>query len=62
MSSLMEDDIKRWPAKRKAALVMEIFHGKTTVAKTSRFFDLPPSLIEEWVEDAKKGMEKALRD
>jgi transposase-like protein len=57
----MEDDIKRWTAKRKAALVMEIIQGKTTVAQASRSFDLPPSDIEEWVDDAKKGMENALR-
>jgi transposase-like protein len=58
---MMEDDIKRWTAKRKAALVMEIIQGKTTVAEASRSFDLPPSDIEEWVDDAKKGMENALR-
>lgn len=57
----MEDDIKRWTAKRKAALVVEIIQGKTTVAEASRSFDLPPSDIEEWVDDAKKGMENALR-
>ena len=61
MSTMMEDDIKRWTAKRKAALVMEIIQGKTTVAEASRSFDLPPSDIEEWVDDAKKGMEYALR-
>lgn len=61
MSTLMEDAIKRWTAKRKAALVMEIIQGKTTVAEASRSFDLPPSEIEEWVDDAKKGMENALR-
>ncbi len=61
MSTRMEDDIKRWTAKRKAALVMEIIQGKTTVAEASRFFDLPPSEIEEWVDEAKKGMENALR-
>jgi transposase-like protein len=40
---------------------MEIIQGKTTVAEASRSFDLPPSDIEEWVDDAKKGMENALR-
>jgi hypothetical protein len=30
------------------------------VAKISRSFDLPPSDIEEWVDDAKKGMENTL--
>ena len=61
VSTLMEDDIKRWTAKRKAALVMEIIQGKTTVAEGSRSFDLTPSEIDTWVDDAKNGMENALR-
>ena len=28
MSTLMEDDIKRWTAKRKTALVLDIIQGK----------------------------------
>lgn len=50
MSMTMEDDIKRWTAKRKAALVMEIIQGKSTVAEASRAFDLTPSEIETWVD------------
>jgi transposase-like protein len=61
MSAVMEEDIKRWTARRKAALVLEIIQGKTTVAAASRSFDLPPSEIEEWVEEGKRGMENALR-
>ena len=61
MSTKMEEDIKRWTAKRKAALVMEIIQGKTTVAEASRSFDLQPSEVEEWVDEAKRGMENALR-
>ncbi len=61
MSAVMEEDIKRWTARRKAALVLEIIQGKTTVAEASRAFDLPPSEIEQWVEDGKRGMENALR-
>ena len=61
MSMTMEDDIKRWTAKRKAALVMEIIQGKSTVAEASRAFDMAPSEIETWVDDAKRGMENALR-
>ena len=61
MSTVMEEEIKRWTAKRKAALVLEIIQGKTTLAAASRSFDLPASEIDAWVEDAKKGMENALR-
>mgnify|MGYP006321928251 CR=1 FL=1 len=61
MSMTMEDEIKRWAAKRKAALVMEVIQGKTTVAEASRSFDLTPSEVEEWIDEAKRGMENALR-
>ena len=61
MSMVMEDEIKRWTARRNSALVMEIIQCKTTVAEASRAYDLPPSEIESWIEDGKKGMENALR-
>lgn len=61
MSGAMDDEIKRWTARRKAALVLEIIQGKTTVAEASRSFDLTPSEIESWVEEGKRGMENALR-
>ena len=61
MSVMMEDEIKRWTAKRKSALVLEIIQGKKTVAEASRQFDLPPSELEDWVDQAKAGMESALR-
>lgn len=61
MSETMTEAVKRWTAKRKSALVVEIIQGKTTVAEASRTFDLAPSEIESWVDDAKKGMENALK-
>lgn len=57
----MDEDIKRWAAKRKRALVLDIIQGKTTVAEASRAYDLSPSEIENWVDDGKRGMENALR-
>ena len=61
MSTLMEEEIKRWTAKRKTALILEIIQGKTSVSEASRTYDLPPSEIEGWVEDGRKGMENALK-
>ena len=40
---------------------MEIPQGKTTVAEASCSYDLPPSEIETWIDEAKRGMENALR-
>ena len=61
MSMIVEEDFKRWTAKRKADLVMDIIQGKASIAEASRSYDLPPSEIEEWVEEGKRGMENALR-
>ncbi|WP_319388971.1 DUF1153 domain-containing protein [uncultured Cohaesibacter sp.] len=61
MSMTMDETIKRWTAKRKSALVIELIQGKTTVSEASRAYDLSPSEIEGWVEDAKRGMENSLR-
>ena len=33
MSTLLEDEIKRWTVRRKAALLLEIIQGKTMVAR-----------------------------
>ena len=56
-----QEEVKRWTAKRKSALVMEIIQGKTTVSEASRAYDLMPSEIENWVDEGKRGMENALR-
>ena len=61
MSSQMSDENKRWSAKRKSVLVLEIIQGKTMVTEASRQFDLTPSELESWVDQAKEGMENALR-
>lgn len=61
MRTKMDEDIKRWTAKRKSALVLDVIQGKTTVAEASRAYDLSPSEIENWVDDGKRGMENALR-
>lgn len=61
MSVKREEDIKRWTARRKSALVLDIIQGKTTVAEASRAYDLSPSEVEQWVDDCRRGMENALR-
>ena len=47
MSTLMEDDIKRWTAKRKTALALDIIQCKTTISEASRAFDLNPAEVEQ---------------
>ena len=43
MSAMMDEEIKRWTARRKSALVLEIIRGETTVAEASR--PLPSNAI-----------------
>jgi transposase-like protein len=61
MSIDMDEEIKRWAARRKSALVLDIIQGKPTVSESLRQFDLPPSEIESWIDQAKFGMENALK-
>jgi hypothetical protein len=53
MSIEVEEEIKRWTARRKSALVLSIIQGETTVSESPRQFDLPPSEIESWIDQAK---------
>lgn len=61
MSEVMEEETKRWTARRKSALVLEVIQGQATVAATSRQFDLTPVEIESWIEDGMRGLANALR-
>ena len=61
MSGPLEDGIKKWTAKRKSTLVIEIMQGKTTVTEASRLYDLAPSEIENCVDDGRKDIENALK-
>jgi len=44
-----KSEIKRFTAKKKAAIVLDIFQGKTTITEVSRKYDLTPAVIEEWM-------------
>ena len=44
-------------AVRSAALVVKILQGRTTISEASRQYDLPPSEIESWTDQARAGME-----
>jgi hypothetical protein len=46
MSIEMDEEIDRWMARRKSALVLDIMQVKTTVSESSRQFDLASSEIE----------------
>lgn len=58
---MQEPEIKRWTDKRKAELIRQIYKGQTTVNDAAREFDLTPSEVERWIQDAEAGMENALK-
>jgi hypothetical protein len=55
----MDEEIKRGTARRESALALDIIQGKTSVSESSPPFDLPPSEIESWIDQANAGMENA---
>lgn len=56
-----EPTVKRWTAKRKAAVVMNIFKGKTIAAEVARQHDLTVSEVAGWIEEAQRSMENRFR-
>lgn len=55
------DDIKRWTARRKAAVVMDIIKGETTAAELARSHDLTVAEVEQWMDDFVSQGTEALR-
>ena len=56
-----DDGQKRWTAKRRAALVMEILRGDTSVVEAARTHGLTVAEVEAWRERFLAGAENALR-
>ncbi len=47
-----EPPVKRWTAKRKSTVVIDILKGKTTPVEIGRQHDLTVAKVERWVEEA----------
>jgi transposase-like protein len=56
-----DDSQKRWTAKRRSALVVEILRGDLSVAEAARRHGLTVAEVEEWRERFLAGAENALR-
>lgn len=61
MSTDLPDEIKRWTAKRRTALVLELLRGETTVNEAARKHDLKPTDIEHWKETFLAAGENGLK-
>ena len=55
------EDVKRWTAKRRAALVLTILRGETSVQEAARKHGLTVAEVEEWKERFLLAAENALR-
>jgi hypothetical protein len=55
------EEVQRWTAKRRVALVLSIVRGETSVAEAARKHGLTVAEIEEWQERFLAAAENALR-
>jgi transposase-like protein len=56
-----QDGPKRWTAKRRAALVLSILRGETSVAEAARQHGITVAEVEEWRERFLTSAENGLR-
>ena len=61
MGQITEDPIERWTAKRRAALVLRILKGETSVAEAARQHALRVAKLENWQEQYLRAAENGLR-
>jgi transposase-like protein len=55
------EEVQRWTAKRRVALVLGLLRGETTVAEAARKHGITVAEIEQWRDRFLLGAENALR-
>ena len=61
MTEKLPNSIQRWTAQRRAALVLSILKGETSIQEASRQHGLTVAELEEWRDRFVSGAENALR-
>lgn len=61
MSNGIPEGVQRWASKRRAALVLSILKGETSVPEAARKHGLRVAEVEDWKERFLLGAENALR-
>ena len=56
-----QEDVQRWTTKRKAALVLSLLKGETSIQEAARQHGLTVAELEEWKERFLLAAENALR-
>jgi len=55
------EEVQRWTAKRRAALIISLLKGETTAVEAARRHGLKVAEVQEWRERFLLGAENALR-
>jgi hypothetical protein len=58
---VVDDEVQRWTAKRRKALVLSIVKGETSAQEAARKHGLTVAEVEKWLELGLAGMENQLR-
>jgi transposase-like protein len=61
VAELEKDDIQRWTTKRKAALVLSVIRGETSIQQAARQHGITVAELEDWKERFLLAAENALR-
>ena len=61
MAEGIPEDLQRWASKRRAALVLSILKGETSIAEAARKHGLKVPEVEDWKERFLLAAENALR-
>jgi transposase-like protein len=61
MAPEIPDQVQRWTAKRRSALVVAILKGETSVVEAARQHGLTVAEVEDWRDKFLLGAENALR-
>jgi transposase-like protein len=61
MEKTEANGVQRWTAKRRAALVVSLLRGETSLAEAARVHGLTVGEIEDWRDKFLLGAENALR-
>jgi len=61
MSEPAEDSVQRWTAKRRAALIVSILKGETSIPEAARQHEITVAEVEDWHQRFLLGAENALR-
>lgn len=61
MTDKLPEEVQRWTAKRRSALILSIIRGETSVQEAARRHGLTVAEVEEWREKFLAAAENALR-